>query len=509
MKNSVTTILFVFVSFVIFSQNDIVVEGGGVAPSNTTTEIDGMIRFVDGSFEFFNSGTWVPLIDSTSYSPSPWTQNSNGIFYSNGNIGVYDSDPVRPISATGPIRSSRDADELEFNEFGHGGANAYMNWSGDGNLDFRYDGLDRLSLTQNAWLGLKTDNPGAQFHINSSGLGGTDYGFRLGGSGKFGIDASGVVGGRLTVDSLGRVGLGTNNPQHKLHLTGSGNIFLDNGITSVTLNGYTSGAAGGVIYQIDPKPANDSTAAVVRLFRSTNSSANHALMIMRGNNTTQNNHKFSTKDDSYMSAISGNLGLGTTTPSSKLTILDDKRQSLTIKTKNNLLENGIAFQNAGTAYTWNMFRSDAGNNNAHLIFAGGDADANIGLLPERMRITDIGNVAIGTTDPQGYKLAVKGNIGAEEIEVRTNYWADFVFDADYDLLPLGKVKSFIDKNGHLPDVPSESEAISNPLNLGEMNVLLLQKIEEMTLYLIEMEEKMEDQNTLISKLEKQIQNLNR
>ena len=124
-----------------------------------------------------------------------------------------------------------------------------------------------------------------------------------------------------------------------------------------------------------------------------------------------------------------------------------------------------------------------------------------------MRITDIGDVGIGTADPRGYKLAVNGNIGAEEIEVRADYWADFVFKKDYELKPLAEVKEFIDDHGHLPDVPSEEEALTQPLNLGEMNILLLQKIEELTLYTINQEEVIEKQNSLILQLDKRIQDL--
>ena len=109
------------------------------------------------------------------------------------------------------------------------------------------------------------------------------------------------------------VGIGVSNPTQKLHIGGSGNILLDNGgVTSVRLNGYTSGSAGGVIFQIDPIPANNTTSSVIRLFRSVNSSANHSLLIFKGNNTTQWNHQLSSSGDSYLSKLSGKVVIGGT-----------------------------------------------------------------------------------------------------------------------------------------------------------------------------------------------------
>jgi hypothetical protein len=71
-------------------------------------------------------------------------------------------------------------------------------------------------------------------------------------------------------------------------------------------------------------------------------------------------------------------------------------------------------------------------------------------------------------------------------------WADYVFDKDYKLLSLDSVASFINQNHHLPDVPSANEVAQNGLKIGEMNAILLRKIEELTLHLIEMNKKYED-----------------
>ena len=97
---------------------------------------------------------------------------------------------------------------------------------------------------------------------------------------------------------------------------------------------------------------------------------------------------------------SGNVGIGINTPSSKLTIMNDQPTALTIKTPNNALPVGLAFQNGGSAYSWSIFREDAGNSNAHLVFRGGDADNLIDNLPERLRLASNGFIGINRTSPE-------------------------------------------------------------------------------------------------------------
>jgi len=101
-----------------------------------------------------------------------------------------------------------------------------------------------------------------------------------------------------------------------------------------------------------------------------------------------------------------------------------------------------------------------------------------------------GNVGIGTINSGGYKLAVNGAIKAKEVKVTVAAadWPDFVFENDYELLSLDEVKSHIRENKHLPGVPSAKEIEENGVSLGDMNAKLLQKIEELTLYVIQLQE---------------------
>lgn len=112
-----------------------------------------------------------------------------------------------------------------------------------------------------------------------------------------------------------------------------------------------------------------------------------------------------------------------------------------------------------------------------------------------------GSVGIGTTNTDGYKLTVNGIIRAKEIKVESD-WADFVFKKDYKLPTLREVEKHIEEKGTLPGVPSESDVKTNGVNLGEVNALLLQKIEELTLYAIKQQELIEKMQVEIDKLKK-------
>ncbi|HYG03651.1 MAG TPA: hypothetical protein VD927_14485 [Chryseosolibacter sp.] len=120
---------------------------------------------------------------------------------------------------------------------------------------------------------------------------------------------------------------------------------------------------------------------------------------------------------------------------------------------------------------------------------------------EAMRINNQGNVGIGTNDPKGFKLAVDGKVWATEVQVAlTNPGPDYVFEPQYNLRPLDDLKAYIEQEKHLPEIPSAKEMEADGINVADMNMLLLKKVEELTLYLIALKE---ENDTIKAELERQ------
>ncbi len=99
-------------------------------------------------------------------------------------------------------------------------------------------------------------------------------------------------------------------------------------------------------------------------------------------------------------------------------------------------------------------------------------------------VTRKGNVGIGLKNPKD-RLEVNGQIHARSVKIDVKDWADFVFKEGYDLPRLREIEAYIKKEGHLPNIPSTQDATKNGVQVGEMQKLLLQKVEELTLYLIQ------------------------
>ena len=103
-----------------------------------------------------------------------------------------------------------------------------------------------------------------------------------------------------------------------------------------------------------------------------------------------------------------------------------------------------------------------------------------------------GNVGIGTNCiPANTRLAVQGNIAAREITIDAESWCDYVFEKDYKLRTLSELDAYIKQEKHLPEIPTTEEVMANGIALGEMNILLLKKIEELTLYTLQQQKEIE------------------
>jgi hypothetical protein len=115
-----------------------------------------------------------------------------------------------------------------------------------------------------------------------------------------------------------------------------------------------------------------------------------------------------------------------------------------------------------------------------------------------------GNVGIGTTNPSA-KLTVKGDILASKVEIKNDSEipaSDYVFDQGYNLRSLQEVEQFVKTNRHLPEVPSAEEFKENGYSVGEMDDILLRKVEELTLYIIEQQKTIEQLKSKVGQLEK-------
>ena len=179
--------------------------------------------------------------------------------------------------------------------------------------------------------------------------------------------------------------------------------------------------------------------------------------------------------------LSGNVGIGTSAPGAQLHLmrLDDTYGVNNLKISSNGDSTKFGFADASSAY--NVMR---------LGYWTGSGFGSV-VIPN-------GNVGIGTTNPQ-HLLHVAGTIGAEEVLVTSN-GADYVFQPGYRLRPLSEIAKYIEANHHLPDIPSTAEVKQRGMGVGEMEAKLLAKIEELTLHMIQADERN-------NRLEKQNQDL--
>jgi hypothetical protein len=282
-----------------------------------------------------------------------------------------------------------------------------------------------------------------------------------------------------TFPTNGDVGIGTSNPSSPFHVAGMPDYNW------LTHFGHT-GLFGHQMYfgYSNPSPTN------------------YGLLITGGRNSPSQ-FDLAVENKFYLMG-NGDLGLGTSSP---LARFDIRGGNILVKNLSNTTGESVPMimqsLNVGNYTTFgtsiNSATESAGSNSYALQFF--TQDSYLTGLTEKLRISANGDVGIGTATPRE-KLSVNGKIRAHEVKVETANWPDYVFEKGYELKNLDEIEKFIEANKHLPEVPSAKEVEKNGIELGEMNKILLKKIEELTLYLIDVKKENRAINEKLLKVEK-------
>lgn len=271
---------------------------------------------------------------------------------------------------------------------------------------------------------------------------------------------------RLTIERTGNVGIGTNTPQARLEVRGD--ILANRRNLRLSLNNTADDDGMGMRY------VDGGTMALYSDVRINFQEADEDSTVFSFN------------------LNSGRMGIGTDAPNANLEVIGNivaMESSVALSTRNNSLGDGMGMRYV-TGGTMALYSDGL------IDFQESDTD------DTRIRFDmNAGRVGIGTTNLTA-RLNVNGRIRAEEIEVISNVpSSDFVFEEDYDLRPLEEVEAFVKENKHLPEIPSAEEFKENGYKLGDMDDLLLRKVEELTLYMIDLKKENEILKEKIKALE--------
>ena len=285
-----------------------------------------------------------------------------------------------------------------------------------------------------------------------------------------------------TFPSTGNVGIGTLSPEAKLKVVRSSNI---GGTWNPTSSIFTIAEAGNSLI-MDPNEIFGSKTLYI-------GSKSGDIVHFRTVSET------AAIDRMVINSI-GNVGIGTISPQGKLHVTSgtsgDAILRLEADTDNNNESDNPLIQ----------IRQDGGLSGINMGYSEENFGSNffgIGTLFSGQENWDIftintanGNIGIGTKSPDA-KLTVKGKIHAEEVKIDLSVPApDYVFKEGYKLMSLEDIQQFIKEHGHLPNIPSAKDMEENGVELGVMNMKLLEKIEELTLFILNQQREIEKNSGL-------------
>ena len=267
------------------------------------------------------------------------------------------------------------------------------------------------------------------------------------------------VSGSNVYKSDGYVGIGITNPQYSLDV--SGQIRFSSLTTSGDDPKMLVVNQNGLLENADI-PENNIFSENIQ---------------MRGNYITHDGD-----NEGIYIAANGNVGINTNDPNTLLHVASSGNTEARISANNSSISR-LWTTNALFAYGFGVDADGKG----HIWSNVNNPKSLLTFYQDKVGIGEI------TGMPGEYRLYVEGGIMTEKVRVKLQgEWADYVFDENYDLMSLSEVESFIKENKHLPDVPSAKEVKKEGMDVGEMNSVLLKKIEELTLHIIELEKKVNE-----------------
>ena len=350
----------------------------------------------------------------------------------------------------------------------------------------------RATITNAGNFGINTTTPTERLHVNGNTLSNGSFLTTTGVFGTSGaINMSFLTNGtpRLTIyNSTGNVGIGTTSPTTRLEVAapGAGTAFRVAGTATpgiIAMEVYNGGVIGTFESSIG-SPANS-----VRL-----------------GSRSANNFSLATSNLDRVTILSTNgfMGVGIAAPTEMLHVNGNTKVSGSITSSSNVTIDNVKpviYTATGTTdlnrYLQIINSSDM--TSASGIKAGGIlvADDYTYASPSKNDMIVKGKVGIGTKftgNTNNYLLAVNGRIGAKDIQIEgiSDAWTpDYVFEETYNLPTLKEVESYIKTNKHLSEVPSASEMVKDGYSMKEMDKILLQKLEELTLYIIQQQKEIE------------------